>query len=195
MPMNSEEVNQLLRGRRAIFPKMYKDRPIPRSILEEILENANWAPTHKLTEPWRFVVFEGAARERLGQFLAEQYRAGVPEEQFSELKYRKNREKPVRSGAVIAICMQRDPRERVPEWEELAAVACAVQNLWLSCQPHGLGGYWSSPVTMLSDAAADFLDLGPGQRCLGLFYLGYYEGPALPGRRGPLADKTVWLDR
>jgi len=193
--MNPTEVNQLLRGRRAIFPKMYDNRPIPRPILEDILENANWAPTHRLTEPWRFVVFEGVARERLGKFLAARYRETVAGEQFSELKYRKNLEKPTRSGAVIAICMQRDSRERVPEWEELAAVACSVQNMWLSCHAHGIGCYWSSTSLMLDEAAAGFLDLKAGQRCLGLFYMGYYEGPALPGKRTPIAAKTSWLDQ
>lgn len=193
--MNPTEVNQLLRSRRAVFPKMYDNRPISRPVLEDILENANWAPTHKLTEPWRFVVFEGAARERLGQFLADRYRETAGEEQFSELKYRKNLEKPTRSGAVIAICMQRDPRERVPEWEELAAVACAVQNMWLSCHAHGIGCYWSSTPLMLDEAAAEFLELTTGQRCLGLFYMGYYEGPAFPGKRTPMAAKTSWLDK
>ena len=41
--------------------------------------------------------------------------------------------------------MQRDPGERIPEWEELASVACAVQNMWLSATSYGIGAYWSSP--------------------------------------------------
>ena len=42
--------------------------------------------------------------------------------------------------------MQRDPKESVPEWEEIASVAMAVQNMWLMAQELNLGGYWSSPL-------------------------------------------------
>lgn len=87
--------------------------------------------------------------------------------------------------------MQRDPAERVPEWEEVAAVACAVQNLWLSCTAYGIGGYWSTPHSIIE--AREFLELADGERCLGLFYLGYHQMPDLPGRRIPITQKITWM--
>lgn len=191
MSWTPEQATELIRRRRAIFPKTYIDRPIPRAIIEEVLENANWAPTHKFTEPWRFRVFTGEALPRLGERLAELYKAATPEAEFSPKKYDKNLKKPQRSGCVIAICMQRDPEERVPEWEEIAAVACAVQNMWLTCTAHGIGSYWSSAKALQTDR--DFLNLTEGERCLGLFYMGYHELPELPGKRGPVAEKVTWM--
>lgn len=191
MSATPEQATALIRRRRAVFPKTYIDKPIPKVIIEEVLENANWAPTHKFTEPWRFRVFTAEARARLGQRLAELYKAKTPAEQFSERKYEKNLQKPQRSGCVIAICMQRDPEERVPEWEEIAAVACAVQNMWLTCTANGIGSYWSSAKALQQDR--DFLDLAPGERCLGLFYMGYHRLPDLPGKRSPIADKVTWV--
>jgi len=191
MSLTPEQTSELIRKRRAIFPKTYNDRPIPRAIIEEILENANWAPTHKHTEPWRFRVFTGAARQKLADYLAEYYKANTPEAHFSEKKYEKNRRKPMQSACVIAICMQRDPDERVPEWEEIAAVSCAVQNMWLSCAAHNIGCYWSSSKAILQ--ARELLQLREGERCLGLFYMGYHDLPELPGKRTPVEEKVQWM--
>lgn len=187
------QTRQLIRQRRSIFPATYIDKSIPEDILLDILENANWAPNHKHTEPWRFKVFRGQALHRLGDYLAQYYRDHTPEAQFREKKYEKNRRKPVQSACVIAICMQRDPQERVPEWEELAAVSCAVQNMWLSCTAYGIGCYWSTPAAMLE--ADDFLGLTEGERCLGLFYMGYHELPELPAKRGDITQKITWVDQ
>lgn len=188
----SSSVSQLIRKRRSIFPDQYNDKPIPDAIIWEILENANWAPTHRLTEPWRFKVFKGKALERLSNYLADYYEKNTPETAYSEIKLKKTRQKPLRSGCVIAICMQRDLLERVPEWEEIAAVATAVQNMWLSCAALNIGCYWSSPQSALD--ANEFLNLAEGERCLGLFYMGYHAMPEMEVKRQPIADKVVWLE-
>lgn len=190
MALTPELVSELMRRRRSIFPKTYNKKPIPRELVEEILENANWAPTHRLTEPWRFKVFMGKSLERLGAYLADFYKKNTPEAAFSEAKYQKSMESPRQSACVIAICMRRDPAEAVPEWEELAAVACAVENMWLTCTAHGIGCYWSTPKAALE--ANEFLKLETGERCLGLFYMGYHDLPDLPGKRTPVEEKTTW---
>jgi len=191
--MTVSEISDLILRRRAIFPKTYlPGKPIERALIEQLLENANWAPTHRLTEPWRFRVFHSEeSRSSLSAYLSEFYQKNTPPEQFSEEKMKKNGENPLLSGAVIAIVMQCDPEERIPEFEEIAAVAMAVQNMWLTCAALGLGCYWSTPRAALE--ANEFLDLQPGQRCLGLFYLGWHEMPELPGKRKPVEEKTVWF--
>jgi len=190
--MTPAEVSDLLRSRRSIFPKTYNDRPIDKAIIEEVLENANWAPTHKFTEPWRFKVFREKGLERLSIYLSSWYKENIPEDRYSEKKFEKTRTNPLRSSCVIAICMQRDPAESIPEWEEIAAVACAVQNMYLTCAAHNIGCYWSSPRSILE--AREFLQLGEGESCLGLFYMGYHDLPQMEGKREPIQDKTVWLE-
>lgn len=190
--MNISELSALIRRRRSVFPKSYlTDRPVDREVIEELLENANWAPTHKLTQPWRFQVFHSPeSRNQLGDYMAEYYRKNTPPELFSEEKMIKNGENPRRSGAVIAIILHRDPAESIPEFEEIAAVAMAVQNMWLSCTALGLGCYWSTPKAALQ--AGEFLGLAPNERCLGLFYLGWHEMPEIAGKRGAIAEKVLW---
>jgi nitroreductase len=159
----------------------------------ELLENANHAPTHRLTEPWRFKVITGEKLGALGDLLAELYQAKTTAETFSERKYNKTKQKPRQSSHILAICMQRDPEERVPEWEEIAATAMAVQNIWLSAAAHQIGAYWSSPATIAHDKCRAFLNLNEGQRCLGFLYLGYHDMPASPAKREPIAQKIEWL--
>ncbi|HRJ16135.1 MAG TPA: nitroreductase family protein, partial [Saprospiraceae bacterium] len=62
--MNTPTITDIIRRRRSVYPKMYADRPLSEDIIREVLENANWAPTHRLTEPWRFRVFRGDALRR-----------------------------------------------------------------------------------------------------------------------------------
>lgn len=188
---NPEKVSALLRSRSSIFPAMYTDEQISDEIIQDLLENANWAPNHKKTEPWRFKVIQGAARQRLADFLGTTYRSITPQESFSEMKMKKLATNPIKANTVIAICMQRDPAESLPEWEELAATAMAVQNLWLSATAHGLGGYWSSPGLIAH--LGPFLGLAEGERCLGLFYLAHHQAPELPRERGDINEKVQWV--
>lgn len=180
----------LIKSRRAVFPAQYNDKPIDRKDIEKILEAANWAPTHRKTEPWRFKVLTGTSKESLGFFLAKKYRETDPSPK--QLKAKKMQEKPTQAAAVIAICMQRDPAESVPEWEEIAATAMAVQNMWLCCTSMRIGAYWSSPS--LIRFMDEFFPLAEGERCLGFFYMGYYDGDPEAGIRRPVEEKTVWLD-
>lgn len=180
----------LIKRRRSIFPPQFLDKPIAKADLERLLEAANWAPNHNKTEPWRFKVLQGKSKSRLGEFLSKKYQEVV--DRPKQIKIKKLRTYPELSTAVIAICMQRDPNESVPEWEEIAAVSMAVQNMWLCCAEMGIGCFWSSPG--LIKFMDEFFDLAEGEQCLGFLYMGYFEGEIPEGSRKPISDKVVWLD-
>ncbi len=187
-----DELTAIIKSRRSIFPPMLSGEKISDQEVMKLLENANWAPNHKKTEPWRFRIFSGASLQKLSDYLAGYYEKNTPAEAFSEKKLEKTRKNPLLCSHIIAICMQRDPEERLPEWEELSAVSCAVMNLWLSATAKGFGGYWSSPRAILE--ADEFLGLEEGEKCWGLFYLGIpKEGLNLQGQRGEINDKVKWM--
>jgi len=183
-------IEKTIQQRRSVFPAQYNGETIQKEEIEKILEAANWAPTHKKTEPWRFKVFHGDSQRELGDFLARKYTETVSN--FSEFKRNKIREKPAQSACVIAVCMQRDPAECVPEWEEVAAVAMAVQNMWLLAHEMGIGAYWSSPS--LIQYLNEWIPMEEGERCLGFFYMGKYNGVLPQGvRKTTIGDKTTWV--
>ncbi len=179
----------IIKKRRSVFPAQYNDKPISKENIELLLEAANWAPTHKKTEPWRFKVLQGESKEKLGLFLAEKYK--LNEKNPKDFNHKKLRDNPKKAAAIISICMQRDPKECLPEWEEIAAVAMAVQNMWLCCTEMGIGCYWSSPG--LIEYMNDFFDLDEGEKCLGFFYMGYYDLEVPEVTRTSIDDKTTWL--
>ena len=179
----------IIKRRRSIFPAQYNDRPISREDIERVLEAANYAPTHKKTEPWRFKVLQGESKEKLGLFLSLKYmETDAKPKQFKVEKLIQN---PKKAAAVIAICMQRDPLESLPEWEEVAATAMAVQNMWLCCTEMGIGSYWSSPD--LIQYMDDFFEMNPGEVCLGFFYMGYYDDEIPEVVKGPWQEKVTWM--
>ncbi|MFK7981725.1 MAG: nitroreductase [Saprospiraceae bacterium] len=189
--MQPSTISQIIRKRRSIFPKTYTNQPIDKEIIAEVLENANWAPTHKMTEPWRFKVLVDDALIRLRDWQVDWYHKNTPPEKFSDKKLHKLQTKPLKAGCMIAICMQRDEKVRIPEWEEVAAVACAVQNMWLTTTAYDIGAYWSSPGYIKD--IGPFLKLAEGERCLGFFYMGHHNTPDVPRSRQPIKDKVEWL--
>lgn len=184
--------DSLIRSRRSIFPPSYTSQPIAKETLLELLENANYAPTHRITQPWRFTVFTGEGLKTLADFMGENYRQTTPAASFSQVKYDVTRDKILKSGAVIAINVELHP-DLVPEWEEIAATAAAVQNIWLSAWERGIGGYWSTPGAALGPLA-EFLNLPENQKNIGLFYLGYHNAPVVPARRTPIEEKIAWIE-
>jgi nitroreductase len=88
--------------------------------------------------------------------------------------------------------MKRDEKESVPEWEEIAATAMAVQNLWLRATELGLGGYWSTPAYL--DQIDQLITLENHEKCLGLFYLGAFEGSMPTREPGDWREKVQWYD-
>ena len=188
-----EVLSDIIRRRRAIFPVQYDDTPIDQDFIDQLLELANWAPTHRRTEPWRFVVVSGEAKTRLGEFMAKIYQETTAADKFNALKQSKILKKCKQSQYIILINIQRDLKERLPEWEETAAVAMSVQNMWLACASRGVGCYWSTPG--LIEHMGNFHNQKEGESCLGLFYIGGFTGDWPAGEREPMVDKVTYLTR
>ncbi|MFI5154765.1 MAG: nitroreductase [Chitinophagales bacterium] len=191
--LSPELVSNLIRSRRSVFVNQFvPGKKIPDNIIYEILENANWAPTHKKTEPWRFMVFTGPGLQKLATFQSDMYKKNAGGK-FKEDKFRKLATTPLDCSHVISISMKRSLEANIPEVEEIAAVACAVQNIYLSVTAYGLGGYWTTGGVTYMKEAKPFFHLEEDDRLMGFFYLGYVQIPPVRSTRGPIEEKTVWV--
>ena len=194
MRHNLSDTNELIRDRRTIGPEKYSSRRVHKEVVEEILRNGTWAPTHGMTQPWRFKVFIGDGVKRIADKIPLWYKDYVGEEKFSHKKYDKLVARGGKCSVLIAVTMVADPNGRIPEIEEVQAVACAVQNMYLTCTAHGIGAKYSTPGYLYTDEVKEFLNLGENERCLGLFYLGYPKGDWPKSHRKPLEYVTEWIE-
>ncbi|MEO0733924.1 MAG: nitroreductase [Bacteroidota bacterium] len=179
-------------NRRSIFPQFFLDKPVDKGIISALLDAANQAPSHKKTEPWRFRIYTGDGRKQLLEEIQQVFQGARPQVPWDDKLDRKFRKKLEQSPVVLVVFLSRDEQERVPEWEEIAAVGCAVENLWTSLASFNLGGYWSSPSFLCGDYG-QWPEAASNERCLGLFYLGYHEAPDIPRPRGDWREKVTWI--
>lgn len=193
MRFNLSEINELIQQRRTIYPEQFSDRKVHKEQVELILNNAQWAPTHGNTQPWRFKVFMEEGRQQLSDFLGSTYLKLTPEEQQVDAKLGKLLSRPLMSSVIIAVSMKRQEEEVVNEIEEIEAVACAIQNMHLTCTAYRLGGFWATPKLIYSPLMNDFLGLGEKDKCLGLFYIGYPSIEWPKAHRKPLEYTTEWI--
>jgi len=180
-----------IKNRRSVFPPQFNEEEVSALEITQLLEAANWAPSHFKTEPWRFkVIHSNEGKEKFSQFISDTYKEKAPK--FSDIKFKKLKGMPLKSAAIIAICMQKDEKQRPPEWEEIAAVSMAVQNLWLQATEMNIGGFWSSPGIIIKEMH-NFFELEERESCLGFFYLGKFDAVLQKGERGNIKEKTIWF--
>jgi nitroreductase len=186
------DTSTLILDRRSISPERFSGRRVHREIVEQVLQHGTWAPNHGLTQPWRFHVFMDDAATRLMGQLSSAYRAHAGEKAM-ESKAEKIRARGERCNAIVALGLAHDAEGRFPLWEDQAALAACVQNMYLMCTAHGIGGFWSTPGFLSHPEALSVLGHEDGVHGMGLFYMGYPEGewPA-KGHRKPLEYVTRW---
>ena len=143
----------------------------------------------------------GSARYDVDIRVASSFDGYLPEldevdatEESREDKLAKLGETPLLAPVVIAVGLHRQVSAQIPELEEIEAVACAVQNMHLTASALGMAAFWSTPPVTYTREMADWLGwTGAGDRCLGLFYLGWPADETWPDSpRRPMADKVVW---
>jgi nitroreductase len=196
MNFNPEFVNEVIESRRSVFQQDYSGEQVDDVIVNQMLKNANWAPTHKLTEPWRFVVFTGAGLKKLAEYQAELYKkVTLADNSFKEERYQNLLTKPMLSSHIIAIGMKRDPRKSVPEIEEIGAVFCAVQNMYLTAAGYGVGAYLSTGGITYFEEAKTFFGLEDEDKLLGFFHVGTRKREMPKGKRKPVEEKTRWISK
>ena len=189
--MNANDLLSIIKERRSIFPPQYNTEEITREELMQIFEAANWAPSHKKTEPWRFIVLEGPSKDRFREYVKRVYVQGTPTDQLSDRKINALIEKCDKSNKVVLINFINT--EKNPEWEELAATSMAVQNMWLMASALKIGAYWSSPANIIANVD-EFTTMEEGEKCVGVFYMGKFDGESPEAVRQPIEDKVKFLD-
>ena len=182
------------RTRRTIKPALMEgSRDISHELLVEILEDAHWAPTHGLNQPWRFHVFLGSGRIRLADALQSLYDVLTPEDEIRPEKRAKLRDGLLQAPVCIAVSALTESGGKISRLDEVCATACAVQNLMLSAHQRGVGSFWSTAPAACHEEFTKWLGLDSRHTSMGLVYLGYPAGGAPPRSiRVPLEERVTF---
>lgn len=168
-----------------------KSEPVPRELIEQLLTAAVQAPNHHKVRPWRFVVLQGEARERMGEIMAKSLKTSKPEVSNDDVQ--RERLKPLRAPVLIAVAVDKPAIPKVQEIENVAAASAAIQNLLLAAHALGLGAIWRTGPTATDPAIKAFLGLPVDQHLIGFVYVGYPEAASTPPARPSFEDRTVWM--
>ena len=187
------KVNKLIKSRRSTKPRLFNGDKIDDKIVWQILENANWAPNHGLTQPWKYKVFSNSGLEKLAEFQADWYQENTAKDKFKPEKYERMKTNILKSSHVIVICMERQESAKIPEIEEIEAVACSVQNMVLTASAYEICSFWGSGGLTYTEELKEFLGLKEKDKCLGYLYLGYSDTPTTESRRDPIEEKVEWI--
>ncbi|WP_110929173.1 nitroreductase family protein [Bacillus massiliglaciei] len=191
------DVLTAIKTRRSIG--LVKQEPVPKEMIETLLEAATWAPCHHRTEPWRFFVMTGEGRNALSDTFVKMAKAKM-EEPLSEedqKKLEKEKNKPLRAPVVIAVAVK--PAEDNPKVvleEEFAAGHAAVQNLLLAAHSLGLGAVWRTGAVCSAPEIRELFHLQGKAEIIGFVYVGYPDLKKDPvAKRKPVSDVTQWMDK
>ncbi len=166
-------VEAAIRDRRT--HKAFGSEPLPRELLDELLDLARWAPNHRLTNPWRFRVVGPQARELL--------KLAAGPEAASKLD---------RAPTLVAASVVLSGDE-VQQQEDLCATACAIYAVLLAAHGRGLAGYWRTPEVLRRPEGLAALQIGADERCLALIHLGWPRQERQPPERLALDQVTTYL--
>ena len=154
--------------------------------LAEILQAGARAPDHGKLFPWRFIVFEGKGRERMGDILAEVAEAeGERDKQVEE-----ERGRFVRAPLVIGVISAARELHKIPVWEQELSAGAVCQNILIAATALGFVGNWLTEWYAFHPVVKEKIGLKPGERVAGFIYIGHAKDD-LEERPRPDMDQIV----
>lgn len=153
-----------------------------------LLRAASRVPDHGKLFPWRFIVFSGAARGRMGDLLAECLIASDPQATSERLQQERGRF--LRAPVVIAVVSRVREAIPVPEWEQILSAGAVCQTLLIAAHAMGFVANWITEWGAYHPLVKNRLGLKSGERIAGFVYIGTSAVP-LEERVRPKLDALV----
>ncbi|MFA1821905.1 nitroreductase [Virgibacillus oceani] len=172
------ELAKLIRERRAV-KKGYNNKKVTEETVLQLLNDAIWAPTHGLRQPWRFVFIDSEQKPDFAKKVAATY----PE--FKQ----KNREDYLNEPNAILVIIMEEP-EIQKAWEEnYGAVAAMIQNLWLLAWEQQLGMVWKTNPHIYDPKVKEILNAKENEKIVGFIHMGYFDEVPLEKERISVNEK------
>lgn len=189
MPEVQDDVISFLAGRRSV-PVSQIGEPAPGAAeLAEILKIAARVPDYGRLEPWRFIVYRGEARHRVGEFLA--MRLDARDGPLDEETRKRELNRFARAPLVVGVISSPKPHERIPEWEQFLSGGAVAMMLSLAANAHGYVCNWITNWYSGDAEARRLLGMAPHERVIGFVHIGSFEGELPAARPRPDISSIV----
>ena len=180
------EALDLLQTRRSFKAVELTGPPPSAAEIDTLLTVASRVPDHGKLVPWRFIVFEGAARAKAGEAIVAAFRAKYPDAKPEQVEYERTRL--ARAPLVIAVVSRAAAHVKIPEWEPVLSAGAAAMSLVLAAHALGYGACWITEWYAYDRSVLDALGLAPHEKIAGFVHIGHPAGPAQDRPRPPLAE-------
>ena len=154
--------------------------------IETLLTIAARVPDHGKLTPWRFIVFEGAARLKAGAAIEAAFRAKYPDAKAEQIDYEKKRL--ARAPLVIAVVSRAGAHVKIPEWEQVLSAGAAAMSLVLAAHALGYAANWITEWYAYDRRVLDALGLKEHERIAGFIHIGTAAHAGVDRPRPPLAE-------
>lgn len=183
------DATELLLNRKSLPPRLMNDVPVSPDQLDQLLTAAMTAPDHGRLQPWRFVVIEGDARNRLGDAMADGLALRDPS--ADDTAKDTIRSKPLRAPTIVAvIAVKTEGNAKVPVAEQILTAGLAGNNIVLMAQAIGLGAIWLTGAPATDPHVLTHLGVAEGEELVGFVYVGHLAD----GAREPSPRRKAWQD-
>ena len=173
------DIQKAIRERRSVGK--FKDIEIDSVQIIQLLEDAVYAPNHKMREPWRFILVS----QNRAMDLKETIRSWMDSD--TEKKFDK-----IFAAPMVLACVNQLNQNYVDEIEDLQATAAVIQNFMLLSYEKGIGTFWKTPDFIESDLFKEALGLKTDEIIVALIMVGYpLNEDTKRGMRVSAAKKTT----
>lgn len=184
--------------------RKYKDTPVPRQMLEQIIDTGRQAPSAKNRQPWKCIVFEHEAKEELltcmERGLEREYKgeAVLPKSRFG-LSDARHTLHIMRQAPVVLIILNTngtspflpiDEDKRVSEICDSLSIGAFIQNMLLAAQELGLGTLWIANTCFAYPELVEYLQTE--EQLIGAVALGYPDEEPVARPRKELEEIVEW---
>ena len=177
---------ELLKTRRSVKPMELTGPPPTSAELDTLLTIASRVPDHGKLTPWRFIVFEGEARLKAGEAIAEIFRADRPDATPEQIEF--ERKRLARAPLVVAVVSRAGPHVKIPEWEQLLSSGASAMSLVLASHALGYAATWITEWYAYDRRVLDALGLAANEKLTGFVHIGRPAKPPEDRPRPPLSQ-------
>jgi nitroreductase len=180
------DVIDLLKTRRSVKPREMTLPGPSAAELETILTIGARVPDHGKLAPWRFIVFEGDARERAGEVIARVFAQKNPSALTAEIEIEKRRL--TDAPLVIGVVSFTRPHPKVPAWEQELSAGASAMNMVTAATALGYGACWLTGWFAFDRDVLEGFGLKADEKLAGFIHIGTPSKPSTDRPRPPLSD-------